>query len=225
MARLARLVVPGLPHHITQHGDRGQRVFFDDGDYAAYIELLSEWCGEFGVEIWSYCLLCNHIHLIAVPSSDDGLRWAIGETHQRYTRRINSRKKWRGYLWQGRFASFVMDEPYLLAAARYNELNPVRARLVRVAGDWPWSSEERTFAGRTIAWSKLLRYWRWFPIGKRSEQAMPEEELGELRRHVRTGRPLGDETFVGRLEEMVGRALKPQKRGPKPKKKRKKKRG
>ncbi len=140
MARLARLVVPGLPHHITQRGNRRQQVFFDDGDYAAYIELLSEWCGEFGVEIGSYCLMRNPIHLIAVPSSDDGLRWAIGETHQRDTRRINVREKWRGYLWQGRFASLVMDEPYLLAAARYLELNPVRARLVRVAGDWPWRS-------------------------------------------------------------------------------------
>lgn len=124
-----------MPHHITQRGNRRQQVFFNDADYAAYFELLAEWCGEHGVEIWSYCLMPNHMHLIATPSSENGLRWAIGQTHQRYTRGINFREKWRGYLWQGRFASFVMDEPYLLAAARYIELDPVRARLVSLAGD------------------------------------------------------------------------------------------
>ena len=186
MARLARLVVPGLPHHITQRGNRGQRVFFDDGDYAAYIELLSEWCGEFGVEIWSYCLLRNHIHLIAVPSSDDGLRWAIGETHQRYTRRINSRKKWRGYLWQGRFASFVMDEPYLLAAARYNELNPVRARLVRVAGDWPWSSAKSAplRAGRSLGQSCSA-----IGDGSRLESVLEQRHAGRGAGGVAPARP------------------------------------
>ena len=144
MARLARLVVPGMPHHITQRGNRRQqtffKTFFNDGDYAAYLELMDDWCRENGVAIWGYCLMPNHTHLIAVPSSEDGLRWAIGEAHRRYTRQINFREKWRGYLWQGRFASFVMDEPYLLAAARYVELNPVRAGLVQSAGDWPWSS-------------------------------------------------------------------------------------
>ena len=130
MARLARLVIPGMPHHITQRGNRRQQTFFNDGDYAAYLGLMAEWCRKEGVAIWSYCLMPNHTHLVAVPSSEDGLRRAIGEAHRRYSRRINFREKWRGYLWQGRFASFVMDEPYLLAAARYVELNPVRAKLV-----------------------------------------------------------------------------------------------
>jgi putative transposase len=207
-----------MPHHITQRGNRRQQVFFNDGDYAAYLELLAEWCGEHGVEIWSYCLMPNHIHLIATPSSEDGLRWAIGQTHQRYTRRINFREKWRGYLWQGRFASFVMDEPYLLAAARYIELNPVRARLVSLAADWRWSSARAHLCGQDDRVAKvapllgMVADWNAF-----LDSAVPEEELTELRRHVRTGRPLGDETFVGRLEEMVGRTLKPQKRGPKPK--------
>jgi len=148
MARIARVVIPGLPHHVTQRGNRRQQTFFNEGDYAAYVELMTEWCREEGVEIWSYCLMPNHTHGIAVPSSEDGLRWAIGETHRRYTRRVNFREKWRGYLWQGRFASFVMDEPYLLAAARYIELNPVRAGLVSRAEDWPWSSARAHLAGR-----------------------------------------------------------------------------
>jgi putative transposase len=220
MARLARVVIPGLPHHITQRGNRRQQTFFNESDYAAYLELMTEWCREQGVEIWSYCLMPNHTHSIAVPSSEEGLRWAIGETHRRYTRRINFREKWRGYLWQGRFASFVMDEPYLLAAARYIELNPVRARLVSKAEDWPWSSARAHLAGRDNQLVKvaplleMIGDWAAF-----LSSALPEEELRDIRHHTRTGRPLGDETFLGRLEGMVGRVLKPQKRGPKPKEK------
>ena len=118
MARLARVVVAGMPHHITQRGNRRQQTFFSDEDYWAYVELMAEWCGEEGVEIWGYCLMPNHAHLIAVPKSEHALRRAIGEAHRRYTRRINFREGWRGHLWQGRFASFVMEEPHLLAAAR-----------------------------------------------------------------------------------------------------------
>ena len=218
MARLARLVMPGLPHHITQRGNRRQQTFFNDGDYAAYLELMGDWCREKGVQIWAYCLMPNHVHLIAVPSSTDGLRWAIGEAHRRYTRRINFREKWRGYLWQGRFASFVMDEPYLLAAARYVELNPVRAGMVTSAAAWPWSSARAHLSrqdDRLVKVAPLLAMiadWNAF-----LDSAVPEEELRHLRRHGRTGRPLGDESFVGRLETLAGRALIPQKRGPKPK--------
>ena len=148
------------------------------------------------------------------------MRWAIGETHRRYTRRINFREKWRGYLWQGRFASFVMDEPYLLAAARYIELNPVRARLVSKAEDWPWSSARAHVAGRDDQLVKvapllaMIGDWQAF-----LNSALAEEELRDIRHHTRTGRPLGDKTFLARLEGMVGRVLKPQKRGPKPKEK------
>ena len=136
----SRLVIPGMPHHVIQRGNRRQETFFNEGDYAAYLELMVEWCREEGVEVWGYCLMPNHTHLIAVPAAEESLRRAIGKAHRRYTRRINFREKWRGYLWQGRFASFVMDEPYLLAAARYVELNPLRARLVGSAAEWPWSS-------------------------------------------------------------------------------------
>lgn len=220
MARLARLVIPGLPHHVTQRGNRRQQTFFNDGDYAAYLELMAEWCREEGVEIWSYCLMPNHVHLIAVPKTEDGLRRAIGEAHRRYTRRVNSREQWRGYLWQGRFSSFIMDEPCLLAAARYVELNPVRAKLVQRARAWPWSSARAHLSGRNdrlVSVAPLLAMandWKAFlkiPIA--------EEDLRDLRGHGRTGRPLGSPAFLDRLESLVGRVLKPQKRGPKPKRK------
>jgi putative transposase len=218
MARLARLVIPGLPHHVTQRGNRRQQTFFNDGDYAAYIELMADWCREEGVEVWAYCLMPNHVHLIAVPKSEEGLRRAIGEAHRRYTRRINFRQKWRGYLWQGRFASFIMDEHYLLAAARYVELNPARAGLVADAAEWPWSSARSHLSSRDdrlVRVAPLLAMiadWRAF-----LDSAMSEEELLNLRAHGRTGRPLGSATFLDRVETMVGRVLRPQKGGRPPK--------
>ncbi len=129
-----------MPHHVTQRGNRRQKTFFRDDDYQAYLDLMAERCGEHKVKVWAYCLMPNHVHLIVVPKTEDGLRRAIGEAHRRYTRRINSRRRWRGHLWQGRFASFVLDEPYLLAAARYVELNPVRARLTTAPSKYRWSS-------------------------------------------------------------------------------------
>ncbi len=218
MARIARVVIPGLPHHVTQRGNRQQPTFFNDGDYEAYLELMADWCRAEGVVIWSYCLMPNHVHLIAVPKTADGLRRAIGEAHRRYTRRINFREQWRGHLWEGRFASFVMDKPYVLAAARYMELNPVRAKLVERVRQWPWSSARAHLSGRDdrlvkVApllamagdWKALLR------------SAVPEEELRDLRAHGRTGRPLGSAKFLARLERLVGSVLTPQKPGPKPK--------
>jgi REP-associated tyrosine transposase len=148
VARLARAVVPSLAHHITQRGNRRQRTFFCPDDYLLYIALLAEWCGRCGVEVWAYCLMPNHVHLIAVPGSPDALRRAIGEAHRRYTADINRREGWRGHLWQGRFASYVMDDRYTLAAARYVELNPVRAGLVARAEDYLWSSARAHLLGR-----------------------------------------------------------------------------
>ena len=99
-------VAPGLRYHIIQRGNRRQQTFFCDADYQTYLELMAEWCGAHGVEIWAYCVKPNHVHLIAVPQSVDGLRRAIGEAHRRYTRMVNFHEGWRGHRWQGRFASF-----------------------------------------------------------------------------------------------------------------------
>ncbi len=98
---------------ITQRGNRRQQTFFEEQDYHVYLDLMAEWCARFGVEIWGYCLMPNHVHLIAVPKVAEGLRLAIGEAHRRFTRYINFRMKWRGHLWQERFASFPMDEAHL----------------------------------------------------------------------------------------------------------------
>ena len=129
MARLARLVIPGMPYHVTQRGNRRGTTFFEDEDFAAYRALLAEASVIAGASIWSYCFMPNHVHLIVVPSNPDGLRATFANAHRRYARRINARYRWTGHLWQGRFGAVVMDETHLVHAARYVALNPVRARL------------------------------------------------------------------------------------------------
>jgi len=214
MARMARVVIPGYPHHITQRGNRCQKTFFCDNDYQVYIELMAEWCGRCGVAIWGYCLMPNHVHFIMAPDSEDGLRRAIGEAHRRYTRHINFRENWRGHLWQGRFASYVLDGQYVLTAARYIELNPVRAKLTKKPEDYPWSSAAAHLKGNNdgvVVVKPLLRLvddWR-----ELLASGVSEEEYSALRKHERTGRPLGSKRFVGQLEEKLGRVLKPQKGG------------
>jgi putative transposase len=118
MARLARAVAPGVPHHVTQRGNRRQPTFFGDDDYRTYRDLLAAWCGRHGVEVWAYCLMPNHVNLLAVPAAEDSLRRSLGEAHRRYTRAVNARHGWVGHLWQGRFSSCALDRDHLLAAAR-----------------------------------------------------------------------------------------------------------
>ncbi|MGH7035434.1 MAG: transposase [Stellaceae bacterium] len=218
MVRLARVVAAGLPHHVTQRGNRRQTVFFGEADYAAYRALLAESCRAAGVVVWAYCLMPNHVHLILVPHDPDGLRAALAEAHRRYTRHINFREGWRGYLWQGRFASFPMDEAHLLAAARYVELNPVRARLARSARDWRWSSARAHLKGEDDALVRvrplldLVPDWAAF-----LREGLSAEDHAAIRAGESTGRPLGSSAFIARLEKRLKRTLARQKPGPKPK--------
>jgi len=218
MARLARVVVPGAAHHVTQRGNRRQRVFFKPTDYRAYIDLMAEWCRRCNVDVLAYCLMPNHVHLIAVPKRPDGLARAIGEAHRRYTRLINFREGWRGYLWQGRFSSFPMDEDYLLTAARYVENNPVRARMVTRPDQYRWSSARAHLRGtddalaRVAPLLKLAGDWRQF---LRADDGPPR--IAAIRSRERTGRPLGSDGFVRRCEKRLKRQLRLQKPGPKPK--------
>ena len=216
MPQVARVVVPGHPHHVTQRGNRRQQTFFGDDDYRAYIELMGEWCARCGVAIWAYCLMPNHVHLIAVPKAEDSLRLAIGEAHRRYTRHVNFREGWRGHLWQGRFASFPMDENYLLHAARYVELNPVRARLERSPFTYPWSSarahRDGVDDGLVTAAPLISRVGNWAEF---LADGLSGEEADRLRQHERTGRPLGSERYLKRLEQRLSRVFRKQKPGPK----------
>ncbi len=216
MARIARIVVPGMPHHVVQRGVRRMDIFFSDDDRHAYLDLLAEQGRRFGVRYLAWCLMTNHVHLIAVPEQEASLARGIGEAHRRYTRRINFQQGWRGYLFQGRFHSFPLDGNYLLAAMRYVLRNPVRAGLVDQPWDYPWSAA-RWLAGFAsedplASPSEMLddiADWPTFLL----EDTQP---LSEIRKHTRTGRPLGSEAFIERLEQLTGRSLHLMKPGPKP---------
>ena len=211
MPRMARVVVPGVPHHVTQRGNRRQRTFFGEADYLAYLHLAREAFAEAGVEVWAYCLMPNHVLLIAVPSTAEALAKAVGATHLRYTRQINLRERWTGYLWQGRFASFPMDEDYLLACARYVGLNPVRAGLVARAIDWSWSSVRAHVEGRgdALLTPGPLAARLGPDLARFFDTDVQEDALRSRRRAAGAGRPLGAAQWVKALETSTGRALAP----------------
>lgn len=218
MARIGRFVVPELPHHVTQRGNRRERVFFSEADYELYRALLREACGREGVAVWSYCLMPNHVHLILTPATPEGLGRALGKTHRRYSAFVNARNRVTGHLFQARFSSAVMDEEHLMVAARYVAMNPVKARLVKRAEDWPWSSARAHLTGRDDGLVEVA------PILERCGgrfadliAAEPAPALVTALRAAETiGRPLGAPPFLDRLLGLTGRDPRPQKRGRKP---------
>jgi len=202
MARAARLVVPGYPHHVTQRGNRRQRTFFSERDYRAYLNLIAEAKERAGVEIWAYCLMPNHVHFVAVPAEKDSLALLFRYAHSRYTRRINIRENWVGHLWQERFHSAVMDEQYLLATVRYIELNPVSAGLCSHPTQWSWSSvhahKSGADAGIVTVAPLLLMVSDW---DRYLDTVDSENTIKRIRKNTRTGRPIGDEDFLEELEK------------------------
>ena len=213
MPRIARIIAPGIPHHVTQRGNRRMETFFRNEDYQAYLALMAEWCRKCDVAIWAYCLMPNHVHLIAVPETAEGLRLAIGEAHRRYSSMINRRQKWTGHLWQGRFSSFPMDETYLLAAVKYAEMNPVRARLVATPYDWQWSSARAHAEGKDDILVKVAPLLEMVGDWQQFLSEADEEDAARIRGHERTGRALGEDSFLDTLENMLQRTVKPQKAG------------
>ena len=218
MPRMARLVIPGYPHHVTQRGSRRQVTFFEDADYVAYLKLIETTKTAADVEIWAYCLMPNHVHMVAVPQESQGLAKMLSITHHCYARRVNAVHGWRGHLWQERFHSFVMDEAHLLAAVRYIELNPVRAGLCREVDQWRWSSVHAHFRGEsdaivtTAPMLEMVSDWRQYLSLDRTPKL-----TDALRSHSRTGRPAGEDDFIATLESLSGRRLRRRRPGPKPK--------
>jgi putative transposase len=218
MPRFRRVVVPGYPHHLIQRGNRRQRVFFSEEDRAFYLTLLGRLAKKHGIAIWAYCLMGNHVHMVAVPERADSFARGLGEIHRRYTLVINTREGWKGFLWQGRYLSYPLEGGYLFRAVRYVERNPVRAGLVARAWDYEWSSArahvERephpllspfSLEASIKDWAEYLR-----------EEDDPED-VEMFQRHELTGRPMGSEDFVKRLETLTGRVLTPRSKGRKKK--------
>lgn len=216
MARLARIVIPNIPHHVIQRGNRNQNVFFSDDDKIFYLELLKNFGSKAGLTFWSYCLMDNHVHFIVVPESHQSLSEGFGELHRRYTRRVNFRENWRGYLWHGRFKSFPLDERHLYAAVRYVEQNPVRAGIVSKAEHYRFSSAAshvfRTKDPVCADFFLLKEIQDWSDY---LTTPLSQKELRLFRRHGSTGRPLGNADFIAQLEQITGRHLSIKKPGPK----------
>jgi putative transposase len=215
MARLARVVVPELPHHVIHRGNRRQNVFFRDEDKESYLSILHLQSRLFALKVWSYCLMDNHVHLIVVPKDQESLSQVIGETHKLYTRMVNFREGWRGSLWEGRFKSMVMDERYVCAAVRYVERNPVRAKVVKKAEEYLWSSAR--FRVKKQENPLLSDFYLLEEIGdwsKYLEEEENKEQLGRMRLQCLSGRPLGDMNFLRNLEQRTGRALIKRRPGP-----------
>jgi len=216
MLRMARVVIPSVPHHVTQRGNRREDVFFADADYLRYLELLGQYAGKHDLDIVAYCLMRNHVHLVAVPRRADSLGAAMKPLHHRYAREINRRNGLTGHLWQGRFFSCPLDDRHFWSAVRYVERNPVRARVVRKAERYRWSSAaahchlradpllsgDLELADHVGDWSAWLR-----------DDADDEKIVARLRQCTRTGRPAGDETFIDKLQRLTGRILRPKPAG------------
>jgi putative transposase len=212
------VVLPGIPHHVTQRGNGRQQTFFEEGDYALYLDLLADAAERARAEVWSYCLMPNHVHIILVPSDEYGLSGTFGDLHRRYTGYINARRRTTGHLWQGRFGSVAMDEPHFVTALRYVALNPVRARLVRKAEDWRWSSTRALIAGEddhVVKAAPALERVGDFAafLGEAFDEKL---SYAALRRAESVGRPIGSAEWLEEMEERTGRKLAPQKRGPRP---------
>jgi REP-associated tyrosine transposase len=218
MARLARAVAPGAPHHVLQRGNPGQRIFSKKEDYSEYLALVAEGCAAARVTIVGYCLLPKEVHLVLVPPTAKALRQALGEAHRRFTRAVNLRRSRDGGLFRGRFASFAMDKPSLPLVMRYVEQASVRARVAKRAKDWRWSSAQAHLKGKNdgfVEVEPLLDVaddWK-----KELPKALTPVELKTVAACEHTGRPLGAPAFVKSLEKRLGRTLARQRPGPKPK--------
>jgi len=210
MARIARAVMPGYPHHVTQRGNYQQNIFKDEEDYRRYKGWLEEYSRKEGLKIWAYCLMTNHVHFVCVPSQEASLSRTFNTVHMRYAQYYNKKSGVKGHLWQGRFYSSILDERHLYAAVRYIENNPLRAAMVADTKDYQWSSTKGHMEGLK---DPLLSYDSPLDFEIKDWEAylreVDDEELVKgIRKNGLTGRPCGDEGFISKIEAMLGRELK-----------------
>jgi putative transposase len=215
MARRARAVLAGLPYHITHRGNNGANTFLEAEDRETYLRWVIEYSARYQMEVWAYCLMENHVHFLAVNRLITSLSFTFRALEGRYAQWINRKYERKGHLWEGRFYSAPLDETHLWTAVRYVELNPVRAGLVERAEDYPWSSARAHCNGRANA---LLADSSPFPgpiddWSRWLEQGITAAEAETIRDKTLKGHPFGSDAFVRRLEETLGRSLRPGKNG------------
>jgi putative transposase len=211
MARIARVIAVGYPHHITQRGNNRQAVFSNDSDKEKYLTLIKTHSEKYNLEILAYCLMTNHVHFIVVPKEDVSISNTFNYAHMRYSQYFNKKKNMCGHLWQGRFYSCIMDKNHIYAGVRYIERNPVRARLVKEPWQYTWSSakihcgvekEDAIGVQKLFKYTELDKDWKQFISSQDNK-----EEIDLFRSSTLKGIPLGDNKFVVKLEKMLNRVL------------------
>ncbi len=219
MPRIARVVVPQYPHHITQRGTNRSEIFIDTDDHLYFLTLLDKWTKKTQSELWAYCLMNNHFHLLIAPGSSEGLGRCLHGVTFLYAQHFNTKYNRSGRLWQNRYFSCPVDkDEYLWAVVKYIEMNPVRAQIVKNPEEWRWSSAQEHIHGRT---DNTITLHKWLRDEEREEYAkiILEATLQEnIRKATSTGRPFGGTKFLDKLEVMLHRNLKPQ-QGGRPRKK------
>jgi putative transposase len=213
MPRKARVVIAGVPHHITQRGNNRQDVFLHDKDRQAYLEILAEECRRYRVAVLGYCLMRNHVHLVLLPQTVGGLARALGRTHWKYSQHFNRTHKRSGHVWQNRFFSCPLGHDHFWAAVRYVERNPVRAGICRAATEYRWSSAAMHCGGKDELKLLDLKTWRrWCAEGGWTVRTWPrmleepdqEVEIATIRRATRTGRPWAEGSSLRSMERKAG---------------------
>ncbi|MEO5922728.1 MAG: transposase [Bryobacteraceae bacterium] len=209
MPRFARVVVPECAHHITQRGNARRDVFYTTPDRMVYLHLLREYSKHYGVRILGYCLMTNHVHLVAIPTRSDSLAKAMREVHGRYARYRNTLDRQSGHLWQNRYFSCAVEERALGSVMRYVELNPVRAGIVASAADYVWSSAATHLGGPDalglVAMGDSSVGWaadEWAEILRQGE-----DDADAIRQARYSGRPFGSDGFITGLEHTLCRDL------------------
>lgn len=219
MPRENRIVIPHLPHHVTQRGNRRQRTFFEESDRELYLSLLTEKCLRYEVSLIAYCLMDNHVHHVVVPNEENSLHLLFKSIHSTYSRMINQRLGWRGHLWQSRFYSNPLDLSHFYSAVRYVELNPVRAGICEIAEDYKWSSAKAHTSGakdfsissEDVWHRKLPSREKWRSFLMESQKPMHEAKL--IRGAQARNAPVGSKEFVSRIEKRYGVCFSPKRVG------------
>ena len=219
MPRTARIVLANTPHHVFQRGHDKQPVFFEQDDYESYLRILRKWTGEFGVKVYGYCLMTNHVHFVLDPGSDvQSLAKAMKRVAGKFTRRINRLHDRTGTLWESRFKSSpIQTTEYLLACCRYIDLNPVSAGMVTHPGEYRWSSFRQKTGDPASTWINLDDCY--IALGKTANQRKKtyakfvtegnpaRGEIDVIRRALRSGQLTGNDQFVDEVEKKTGKRI------------------
>ncbi|MBN1527093.1 MAG: transposase [Candidatus Omnitrophica bacterium] len=215
MPRIARIIAIGYPYHITQRGNCKQVVFNEESDYSTYIRLLTKYSTEYRLSILAYCLMPNHVHLITIPQKQNSMARTFQVCHMKYAQYFNEKYNMSGHLWQGRFYSCPLDESHFSAAIRYVENNPVRGKLVSSAENWPWSSALAHCHRKDdmLSLNNIFQYldiddWKEYLTGSENQ-----DDIKLIREYTLKGCPLGNISFIQKLEALCGRRLVPRLRG------------